>query len=117
MKRGFSIAALAVCSAASGLHAQATATANVTIGAEGGLAVSGTSRLASTGSNFGSYTSGTSLTYYIRTSPGSGSGSIQLQVTTDFTPAGGPSVAIPPTNGDKLSYTCTAVTPGNGGTA
>jgi hypothetical protein len=52
------------------------------------------------------------LTYFIRTSPTSGSGSIVLQVTTDFSPTGGPSVASPPTTGDALTYNCTVSSPG-----
>jgi hypothetical protein len=52
------------------------------------------------------------LTYFIRTSPTSGSGSIVLQVTTDFSPSGGPSVGTPPTTGDALTYNCTVSSPG-----
>ena len=34
-------------------------------------------------------------------------------MTTDFSPAGGPSVASPPTAGDTLTYTCTVSAPGS----
>ncbi len=94
-----------------------TTALNVTVGAEAGLTVGATTSLASTGSNFGIYTGSSSLTYYIRTTQTTGSGNIQLKVTTDFTPTGGPSVTTPPTSGDALTYSCTVANPGNSGTA
>jgi hypothetical protein len=99
-------------------HAQlgtttATTTLNVTVSAEAALTVGASTNLASTGSNFSNYTGSTSLTYFIRTSQSSGTGSIVVEVTSDFSPAGGPSVATPPTAGDALKYTCTASQPGN----
>jgi hypothetical protein len=42
-----------------------------------------------------------------------GVGSVTLQITTDFSPAGGPSVAAPPDPADTLGYTCTVAAPGN----
>jgi hypothetical protein len=95
-----------------------TTTVNVTVGAEAALSiVTGTTTLTSAGTNFSSYTGTTNLTYFVRTSAASGSGTITLQVTSDFSPAGGPSVATPPTAGDALKYTCTVAAPGNNGTA
>ena len=65
------------------------------------------------GTTFNSnYTGTTSLTYKVRTTKVGGSGAITLKVTTDFGPAGGPSVATPPTAGDTLAYTCTLTSPG-----
>ena len=94
-----------------------TTTLNVTVAAEAGLTVgTGATTLASTGTNFSNYTGATNLTYYVRTSATGGSGSVVLQVTSDFTPTGGPSVATPPTTGDALKYTCTVAAPGNNGT-
>jgi len=93
-----------------------TTTLSVTVGAEAGLTVAATSTLTSVGTNFANYTSSTALTYYIRTSQTTGSGSITAKVTTDFSPAGGPSVATPPTAGDALTYTSSGTAPGNGGT-
>ena len=94
-----------------------TTTVNVTVGAEAALTVGATTNLTATGTNFSSYTGTTSLTYFIRTTQSGGSGFIKLQVTTDFAPAGGPSVATPPTTGDALNYSCTVANPGNNGTA
>jgi hypothetical protein len=54
------------------------------------------------------YTGTTSFTYIVRTSQTTGSGSIQLKITSDFSPSSGPSVASPPTSGDALTYTCTS---------
>ena len=50
--------------------------------------------------------------YFIRTSKTSGTGTIALKVTTDFSPAGGPSVGTPPSGGDALSYVSTVSLPG-----
>lgn len=68
--------------------------------------------LTSTGTSFSNYTGTTAYTYKIRTLASGGSGTIQLQVTADFSPANGPSVASPPTAGDQLTYTCTVASPG-----
>lgn len=101
---------------APGVYAQATATANVSVGAEAGLTVVATPNMTSSGANFAYMSTTTNLTYFIRTSQG-GSGNIVLQVTSDFSPTGGPSVASPPSVQDKLTYTCNAANPGNNGTA
>jgi hypothetical protein len=93
-----------------------TTTLSVTVGAEAALTVAATSTLTSVGTNFAHYTSSTALTYYVRTTQTSGAGSITAKVTTDFSPAGGPSVATPPTAGDALAYTSSGTAPGNGGT-
>jgi hypothetical protein len=85
-----------------------TTTVSVTVSAEAALtAITGTTTLSSTGTNFTNYTGSTSLTYYIRTTQSGGSGSLTLKVTSDFSPANGPSVTTPPSTGDKLAYTCT----------
>jgi hypothetical protein len=90
-----------------------TTTVSVAVAAEAALsAISGTSTLSSTGTNFSTYTGTTNLTYFIRTTPSTGSGSIVLEVTTDFAPTGGPSVASPPTATDALTYNCTVSSPG-----
>jgi hypothetical protein len=98
-----------------GLQAQSfgptgTTTISVTVGAEASIAVT-TSTTTLTGAAFADYTGTTNLLYKIRTSA-SGSGAITAQVTTDFSPANGPSVATPPTAGDALTYTCTVAAPG-----
>jgi hypothetical protein len=85
----------------------------VTIGAEAGFNITNSSTpLTATGSNFNQFTGSTGLTYSIRTTASGGGGSITLKVTTDFSPAGGPSVGSPPTAGDALTYTCTVASPG-----
>jgi hypothetical protein len=90
-----------------------TTTVSVTIGPQAGLNITNSSTpLTASGSNFNQFTGSTGLTYYVRTTAAGGGGSITLKVTTDFSPAGGPSVASPPTAGDALSYTCTVAAPG-----
>ena len=90
-----------------------TTTVSVTVGAEASLQVNtATTTLTNVGTIFNAYTGSTSLTYKMRTTKVGGSGTITLQVTSDFSPANGPSVATPPTAGDALSYTCTAAAPG-----
>jgi len=110
--------ALGLLLTASLAHAQfgpptGTTTVSVTIGAEAGLNVTNSSTpLTESGTNFSKFTGTTALAYSVRTTATGGGGSITLKVTTDFSPAGGPSVATPPTAGDTLSYTCTVATPG-----
>ncbi len=93
-----------------------TTTLSVTVGAEAGLTVAATSTLTSVGTNFANFTSSTALTYYIRTTQSTGTGAITAKVTTDFAPAGGPSIATPPTAGDALTYTSSGTAPGNSAT-
>ncbi|MDR3677332.1 MAG: hypothetical protein P4N24_17725 [Acidobacteriota bacterium] len=91
-----------------------TNTLSVAVSNEAALTISGsgTTTLASTGTNFANYTGTTSMIYFIRTTETSGSGYIKAQITTDFAPAGGPSVANSGTSGDTLSYACTVAAPG-----
>jgi len=56
--------------------------------------------------NFQPFQASLSVGYEVRTSP-AGSGKITLQITRDFSPAGGPSAA-----GGALTYTCGAATLG-----
>ena len=117
MKKTLLLTALAVLVTTSLAYGQAgtgTTTVSVTVAAEAALTVTtGTTTLTSTGF-FANYTGTTNLTYYLRTQ---NSGSLVLEVTTDFSPANGPSVGTPPSAGDTLSYTCTVANPGNSGTA
>jgi len=90
-------------------------TVSVTVGPEAAIQVDTTSTaLSTTGTVFNDYTGTTNFTYKIRTGASSGTGTITLQVTADFSPSGGPSVASPPTAGDTLAYTCTVSSPGTG---
>lgn len=91
-----------------------TTTVSVAIAPEAALQINtSTSTLTAAGTTFNAnYTGSTSLTYKVRTTKVGGSGTITLKVTTDFSPAGGPSVGTPPTAGDTLAYTCTLTAPG-----
>jgi hypothetical protein len=68
--------------------------------------------LTKTGSTFSNFTNSLSIQYRERTTQGSGSGSITVKATADFTPTGGPSIASPPSTGDALQYTCSGATLG-----
>ena len=89
-----------------------TTTLYVAVGPEASLTVGNSTVLASKGNAFSKYTGATSLTYRVRTVV---SGSITLQVTGDFSPQAGPSVANPPTVGDTLTYACAIAAPGTNG--
>src|SRR5436190_6834351 len=95
--------------------ATGTTTVSVAISAEAALQVTTTTTtLAATGTTFSAYTGTTSLLYKIRTTQSTGTGTITLKVTSDFSPINGPSVATPPSAGDALTYTCTVAAPGTG---
>jgi hypothetical protein len=95
--------------------ATGTTTVSVTVSAEAALQVSTTTTtLAATGSIFNAYTGTTNLLYKIRTSQSTGTGTVTLKVTSDFSPTSGPSVGTPPSAGDALTYTCTVASPGTG---
>jgi len=88
--------------------ATGTTTLSVTVQNEASITITnGSTTLAATGTVFNPYTGTTNFTYKIRTSQTGGSGSIVLQVTTDFSGTGSPSVGTPPNTGDALTYTCT----------
>jgi hypothetical protein len=89
---------------------------SVTVGAEAAIRIdSASTALTGSGVVFGSdFTGNTAFTYKIRTKQTNGSGNIQLQVTSDFSPSGGPSVASPLDPSDTLSYACTVAQPGSG---
>ena len=90
-----------------------TTTVSVTVAAEAAIRIdTATTGLTATGTIFNDYTGTTNFTYKVRTTQTGGTGNIQLQVTSDFSPSGGPSVASPPSGGDTLAYTCTVSAPG-----
>jgi hypothetical protein len=109
------IIAACVLLAMAGLAQAQTTTLSVTVGPEAALTVNtGTTNMTTTGTNFSiPYTGTTSLTYEIRTTKTSGSGSVTVKITADFTGSGGPSVTTPPSTGDALTYTCTVSSPGS----
>ena len=112
-KRSIAMGALALLFTASLAHAQlgtdsVTSTLNVNVAPEAALTIQTATTNFSAPSNFADYTAGpTNFTYFVRTSKTGGSGTIQVKISSDFSPAGGPSVAAPPTASDKLTYSCT----------
>jgi hypothetical protein len=107
---GFAVLAvsLAAVSAQAQFNTTGTTSVSVVVGAEASIQVNtATTTLANVGTIFANYTGTTSLTFKMRSTKVGGTGAITLQVTSDFSPASGPSVATPPTAGDVLSYTCT----------
>jgi hypothetical protein len=113
MKPKITIIACMLLAAAGIVQAQTT-TLSVAVSPEASLTVNtGTTTLATTGTNFSiPYTGTTNFTYMIRTTKVGGSGSITAKVTADFSGTGGPSVTTPPTTGDALTYNCTVSSPG-----
>ena len=97
------------------LYAQFAPTGNTTlqvnVGAEAGIRVDTAVTNLTSPSTFADYVGTTNFTYKIRTSAG-GSGTITMQITADFAPAGGPSVAAPLDPTDTLAYTCSLIVPG-----
>lgn len=69
--------------------------------------------LTKTGATFNNFTGSMTLSYRARTSEGGGQGTVTVKATTDFMPAGGPSIAAPPSAGDKFTYTCSGTSLGN----
>jgi len=116
MKRQMIIVACALLAAAGLVQAQQTTTTlKVQVGPEASLTVTNPETDLTTASTaFGDpFTGITNLTYMIRTSQNSGTGSISVTITSDFAPGGGPSVTSPLT-GDELTYGCTVSSPGTG---
>jgi hypothetical protein len=91
----------------------ATQTLQAVISPLGGLfSFPNTVTLTKTGSTFSNYTGSLTIQYDARTTQSTGGGTITVQATSDFTPAGGPSIASPPSTGDALQYTCSGATLG-----
>ena len=98
--------------AASVSHAQTTGTTTlgVTVGAEAAIVINTAATNFTEGSgSFAAYTASTAFTYYIRTIS---LGTITLEITSDFSPALGPSVATSGSTGDTLTYANTVQLPG-----
>src|SRR5438045_3418735 len=90
-----------------------TTTVSVTVANEASIQIdTATTSLTTSGTIFNDFSGTTNLTYKLRTTQSTGTGSVTLQVTGDFSPSGGPSVATPPSSGDVLSYVCTVASPG-----
>src|SRR5260370_1564645 len=84
-------------------------TVNAQINPIGKVSVPASLNLTSTGALFTPYTGSLTVSYRMR-STSSGTGNITVQAGSDFTPAGGPSIA-----GGVLSYTCGNASLGAGG--
>jgi hypothetical protein len=91
--------------------ASGTTTVSVTVGPEAALQINTTTTTLTAASVFSNYTGTTNFSYKVRTTQTSGAAHIQLEVTSDFSPSGGPLVATPPTAGDALAYTCSVSSP------
>ena len=101
--------------AASSAFAAATATGttnlNLTVSNEANISITTTNTTLSSGTTtFNDYTGTTNYTYQIRTTQSGGTGAITVYISSDFSAGGGglPSVAVPATAGDALTFTCTA---------
>jgi hypothetical protein len=82
----------------------ASQTVNLTLAAAGRVSLTDTVSMVA--APFQPFTGQVTVSYRVRTSPGGG-GSITLQMTSDFTPTGGPSAAS-----GNLRYTCSGATLG-----
>ena len=89
----------------------ATGTTTQTLSAEidaiGKVSVPASVTVTNAGTTFVAYSGNLTVSYRARTTASTGSGSLTLQATADFSPAGGPSIA-----GGQLTYTCSAATLG-----
>jgi len=93
--------------------ASGTTTLSVNVAAEASISIgTSTTTLSSTPGLFADYTGTTNFTYKIRTTLSGGTGTVNVQITSDFACAGGPCVASPPSAGDALTYNCTVASPG-----
>ncbi len=85
-----------------------TQTLSAQINAIGKLSVPASLTVTHAGTTFASFTGNLTVSYKARTTSATGSGSLTLQATADFSPAGGPSIA-----GGQLTYTCSSATLGS----
>lgn len=84
-----------------------TQTLSATIDAIGKVSVPSSLTLTNAGTTFVAYSGNLTISYKARTTASTGSGSLTLQATADFSPAGGPSIAS-----GQLTFTCSAATLG-----
>src|SRR5882757_1029033 len=82
-----------------GAQTTGTSTLSLNIPAEASITITTPTTNLTAASAFAPYTGTTGFSFSIRTSVSGGTGSIQLKITSDFTPSGGPSVGTPPTAG------------------
>ncbi len=85
---------------AGGSTGTAGQTLTATLSPVGALSTPGTATLSTSSNTFQPFTATVPVSYQIRTTP-VGSGTITLQVTSDFTPSGGPAASS-----GALTYVC-----------
>ena len=88
-------------------NATGTTAVQVTIAPEAAIRIDTATTTLTNAGIFSNFTGTTNFTYKIRTSDVGGTGSVTLQVTSDFSPAGGPLASA-----GTLSYVCTVAAPG-----
>ena len=84
-----------------------TQTLSAQINAIGKVSVPASLNLTTAGTTFVAYSGNLTVSYRARTTAATGSGSLTMRATADFSPAGGPSVAS-----GQLTYTCSAASLG-----
>ena len=90
-----------------GVTGSTTQTLSAQINALGKVSVPSSLSLTGAGTTFVAYSGNLTVSYLARTTASTGSGSLTMQATADFSPAGGPSIA-----GGQLTYTCSAASLG-----
>lgn len=90
-----------------GATGTATQTLSAQINAIGKLSVPASLTVTTAGTTFVAYSGSLTVSYKARTTATTGSGSLTMQASADFSPSGGPSIA-----GGQLAYTCSAATLG-----
>ena len=85
-----------------------TQTLSAQINAISKISVPGSLSLTTAGTTFVAYSGNLTVNYRARTTAATGSGSLTLRATADFSPAGGPSIAT-----GQLTYNCSAATLGS----
>ena len=90
-----------------GASSSTTQTLSAQINAIGKVSVPASLALTSAGTTFVAYSGNLIVSYRARTTAATGSGSLTMRATADFSPAGGPSIA-----GGQLTYTCSAASLG-----
>jgi len=90
-----------------GASGTTTQTLSAQINAIGKVSVPASLNLTTVGTTFVAYSGNLTVSYRARTTSATGSGSLTMRATADFSPAGGPSVAS-----GQLTYTCSAASMG-----
>src|ERR1700674_3071706 len=90
-----------------GVTGTTTQTLSAQINALGKVSVPASLALTNAGTTFVAYSGNLIVSYRARTTAATGSGSLTMRATADFSPAGGPSVAS-----GQLTYTCSAASLG-----